>query len=159
MYLGWVYLFAPAVTPSSFVLSAALIRPSALVVAALYVVSLSGIPSAVMSLLATAVAALTWPVPSTVTLYSPLALAVYLGWVYLFAPAVTPSSFVLSAALIRPFVLCVATALGFASMALLAAASALAAAASALLTAVWLAVSAAALSAAAAVALVLACPA
>ena len=76
VYLGWVYLFAPAVTPSSFVLSAALIRPSALVVAALYVVSLSGIPSAVMSLLATAVAALTWPVPSTVTLYSPLALAV-----------------------------------------------------------------------------------
>ena len=70
-----------------------------------------------------------------------------------------PSSFVLSAALIRPFVLCVATSLGFASMALLAAASALAAAASALLTAVWLAVSAAALSAAAAVALVLACPA
>ena len=76
VYLGWVYLFAPAVTPSSFVLSAALIRPSALVVAALYVVSLSGIPSAVMSLLSTAAAALTWPVLSTVTLYSPLALAV-----------------------------------------------------------------------------------
>ena len=76
VYLGWVYLFAPAVTPSSFVLSAALIRPSALVVAALYVVSLSGIPSAVMSLLVTAVAALTWPVLSTVTLYSPLACAV-----------------------------------------------------------------------------------
>ena len=67
---GCTCLPRPSPRPA-FVLSAALIRPSALVVAALYVVSLSGIPSAVMSLLATAVAALTWPVPSTVTFVQP----------------------------------------------------------------------------------------
>ena len=55
------------------------IRPLAPVVAVAYVVSVLGIPSDVISDLATAAAEDTCPVPSTVTLYNPLAAEVYVG--------------------------------------------------------------------------------